>query len=77
LREVEEPLRLIREHVVSLLAVLPRLLPPFCFKRVAHHRGGSDQVVVSSERLRLLLVISSERLRLLLVISRASQADKL
>ena len=67
-REVKEPLHLVLERFVSLDPLLLHLLHLLCVKHVVHHRGGRDQFVVSSERLRLLLVISNESLRLLLVI---------
>jgi hypothetical protein len=45
------------ELFVSLEPFLLHLLRRLCVKHVDYHRAGRNQVIVSSERLRLLLVV--------------------
>jgi hypothetical protein len=54
-REVKEPLQLVLELFVSLEPFLLHLLRRLCVKHVGE--AGRNQVIVSSERLRLLLVV--------------------
>jgi hypothetical protein len=50
-------LQLVLELFVSLEPFLLHLLRRLCVKHVDYHRAGRNQVIVSSERLRLLLVV--------------------